>query len=135
MGSLLLNHSALAKSREDATVLIEEAKELFLRVKSESRDADLSKQALYFEASCTLALGDTGAALDLLSGTTLPAMPGEVLLASAYQMSGKNENAKATLQIGMYQHVVALVSIFPSYLMLCVTAPEEYEEASKGHLP
>lgn len=129
MGILILNHSMLVKDPERTAALIGEIKELFIRVKKESEDVDLCKQALFLEAYCCIALGDAISAMNLLEGTTAPYQSGEVLLSSAYQMVGKTEEAKATLQVGIYQHVVTLLGILPSYLLLVADDPERFEEA------
>lgn len=129
MGLLILNHSTLSKNADKRASLIGEAKELFIRVKKESKDVEQAKQALYMEASCCIALGDPNAALELLEGTPLLLSSPETLLASAYQMTGEIENAKTTLQVGIYQHIVAVLGLFPSYLILCADDPERYEEA------
>jgi transcriptional regulator with XRE-family HTH domain len=127
MGILILNHSMLSKNN-DSQVLIHEAMELFIRVKDESEDAALIRQALYMEALCRISTGEPNAALELLEGTNTPALPPEVLLASAYQMTGKPEQAKSVLQVGIYQNIVVLFNFFPSYLMLCTDAPDRYDE-------
>lgn len=128
MGVLILFHSDLAKNTDKTVSLIMEAKELFIRVKKESGDVGLIKQAQYMESSCYIALGDSRSALELLEGINKPLLPVETLLASAYKMEGKINEAKSTLQIGIYQYVVALFSLFPFYLMMCTDEPERYEE-------
>ncbi len=67
MGILILNHSMLSKNN-DSQALIHEAMELFLRVKDESGDAALIRQALYMEAFCRISTGEPNAALELLEG-------------------------------------------------------------------
>lgn len=134
MGVLILNHSKLPKNADKSALLISEARELFVRVRKESNDIDLTRQALYMEASCCVTAGDADAALELLEGASLSASPVETLLAAAYHMAGKNEDAKATLQVGIYQHIVSLFTIFPSYLALCANEPERHEEALRRAL-
>ena len=127
MGALLLNHSMLAGSPEESAFIIEEAKQLFIRVKNESNDVELSKMALHLEAACCISLGDADTVLDLLDKQSNPAINGESLLASAYQMKGMNKQAKQTLQGGIYLHIVSLIDVFSLYLMLCEA--ERFEEA------
>jgi transcriptional regulator with XRE-family HTH domain len=127
MGILVLNHSTISKNN-DSQALIHEAMELFIRVKDESGDAALIRQALYMEALCRISIGEPNVALDLLEGTVTPALPPEVLLASAYQMSGKPEQAKSVLQVGIYQDILVMFNFFPSYLMLCTDTPDRYNE-------
>lgn len=59
IGSLYVNHSMLAGSPERTSEVLEEARELFTRVKEESDDIELAKQALNMEALCLLNLGRT----------------------------------------------------------------------------
>jgi transcriptional regulator with XRE-family HTH domain len=129
MGALLLNHSMLAGSPEESAFIIEEAKQLFIRVKNESNDVELSKMALHLQAACCMSLGDADTVLDLLDEQSNPAINGESLLASAYQMKGMNRQAKQTLQGGIYQHIVSLFDVFSLYLMLCEGERERFEEA------
>lgn len=128
MGILLLNHVELLKGSSKSTALIEEARNLFTRVKEEGDDVSLTRKALYMEAYCALATGDAATVLDLLDGTIEPAMPPEVLMASAYQMRGQVEDAEGVLQIGIYQNLVVLFNFFPAYLRLCTADPAKFEE-------
>lgn len=134
MGLLMINHLELVKNPEDIQSLIQEAKELFVRVKEESGDAALTKTALYMEALCNLASGKPEVVLELLDGTVAPALPPESLLASAYHMTGKIEEAKSVLQVGIYQNIVVLFNFFPAYLMLCKDSPEKFEEVLRRAL-
>lgn len=128
MGVLLFNHSGLAGSPEKTLSVIKEALDLFLRVKLESDDLGLEKQALFMEALSHIRLGEPQIALELLEGTPAPAMPPEVLLASAYQMTGKLEEAKSVYQIGMYQNIVVLFNFFIPYLALCADEADKHDE-------
>lgn len=134
MGILIVNHSPLAKEASKTASLIAEAKELFIRVKKESEDVALAKQALYMEAFCSLNLGDPDTALALLKGKVEAALPPESLMATAYQMTGRAEEAKSILQVGIYQNIVVLFNFFPAYLLLCTDAPEKYEEVLRRAL-
>jgi transcriptional regulator with XRE-family HTH domain len=129
MGTLIVNHVELIRQEaKKSESLIAEAKALFRRVREESGEASLSRQAQFMEALCCLASGDANGALELLDGTVEPAMPPESLMASAYQMTGRTDDAKAVLQIGMYQNLVVLFNFLPAYLMLHVNDPEIFEE-------
>ena len=128
MGILIFNHMELLKDPKETASLIDEAKALFIRVREESEDLSLTKMSLFMEALCSLAAADPNAALALLDGTITPAMPPETILASAYQMTGRTKEAKAVLQVGIYQNIVVLFNFFPAYLQLCVDAPSKYEE-------
>ncbi|NBI05244.1 hypothetical protein D3Z33_00055 [Senegalia massiliensis] len=124
MGVLILFHSDLAKNTDKTVSLIMEAKELFVRVKKESRDLEVIKQAQYMEASCYISLGDSQSAVKLLECINRRLLVVETLLASAYKMEGKINEAKSTFQIGIYQYVVVLFSLFPFYLMMCTECME-----------
>lgn len=134
MGILMVNHVELAKDREKSASLMEEAKALFIRVKEESEDMAQKKTALYMEAYCSLVMGDPNAILELLDGTVTVALPPESLLASAYQMMGRVQDAKAVLQVGIYQNLVVLFNFFPAYLMLCTDDPSKFEEGMRRSL-
>jgi len=86
------------------------------------------------EALCSLALRDPNTALELLDGTVTPALPPESILASAYQMTGRADEAKAVLQAGIYQNIVVLFNFFPAYLMLCTDNPAKFDEALRRAL-
>lgn len=129
MGSLIVNHSMLSRSEEEKVSLIEEEKELFIRIRKEGEDIELSKQALLMEASCYLALGKPVEVLGILEGKSkTPLMMAEPLVAAAYQIMGKNTEAKSNLQVGIYQNIVSIFGFLPSYLMLCTDDGEKYEK-------
>jgi len=128
MGVLILFHSNLSKDINKTTSLIMEAKELFIRVKKESEDVELIKQAQYMEANCYIALRDSKSAIQLLEDMNKPLLIVENLLAASYQMEGKTNEAKSTLQIGIYQYAVSLFSLLPFYLMICMDETKRYEE-------
>ncbi|MEL1136046.1 helix-turn-helix transcriptional regulator [Desulfitobacterium sp. THU1] len=128
MGLLMINHGGLPKDSQKTAALIAEAKALFIRVREESDDVSFTRQALYLEALCNLALGDSQAVLELLEGKIEPAMPPESLLASAYQMTGRVNEAKSILQVGIFQNIVVLFNFFPAYMALCIDEREKFEE-------
>jgi len=134
MGILMINHAELLKDPQKSASLIEEARALFIRVKEESDDVSLTRQALYMEALCSLAACDPNTALELLDGTVAPALPPESILASAYQMTGRADEAKSVLQVGIYQNIVVLFNFFPAYLMLCTDDPSKFEEVLRRAL-
>jgi len=128
MGTLMVNHLELVKEPEKSASLIREAKGLFSRVRAECDDVAVVRMALYMEALCSLISGDPDTSLELLGGTIAPALPPESLLASAYQMKGRTDEAKSVLQVGMFQNIVVLFNFFPAYLMLCVDEPSKFDE-------
>ena len=133
MGMLLINHLDAAKDASLIQDQLVQCKALFVRVREESGDVSLNKQALFMEALTFLMSGDPNAALELLEGTVTAAMPPEALLASAYQMTGRTREALEILQVGMYQNIVVLFNFLPQYLALCTNEPARFEEAlSRG---
>ena len=84
---LLMNHHMLA-NKEQHQAIIQEAIDLCIRVKIESNDVRLSKEAISLQATCYLILQQAQEVLDLL-GTTVPPIITEAdLIAQAYQMLG-----------------------------------------------
>lgn len=128
MGILLLNHAMLLKDPKEMAPLLEDTRSLFARIREESDDLALIKQALFLEALCCLTAGVPNAALALLEGKVGPAMPPETILASAYQMTGRPEEAKSILQVGIYQSIVSLLNFLPAYLTLCADDPVKFDE-------
>ncbi len=128
IGALLVNNSMESGNMEKTFSVIAEAKELFIRVKKESEDAELKQLALNMEAFCALTQGNPIEVIELLEGTSRKIISSETLLAPAYQMAGKPREAKSTLQVGIYQHMLSLFGAFPDYLMLCSDNSELFEK-------
>jgi len=134
ISALLVNNSMETGDMDKTLSVIAEAKELFIRVKKESDDAELKQLALNMEAFCALTLGNPNEVIDLLAGTSRKIISTETLLAPAYQMVGKPREAKSTLQVGIYQHMLSLFGAFPDYLMLCTDEPEQFDETYRRAL-
>lgn len=134
MGTLMINHIELLKDPQKTASVIEEAKALFIRVRAECDDVSITRQALYMQALCGLISNDPNAVLELLNGTVAPALPPESLLASAYQMTGRADEAKSVLQVGIFQNIVVLFNFFPAYLMLCADVPSKFDEVLRRSL-
>ena len=124
MGTLIVNNSMESGDRERSMTAIEEAKELFIRVKTESEDAELCRLALNMEAFCALTLGKPEEVIELLEEAGNKIISTETLLAPAYQMLGRPRQAKSVMQIGIYQHMGALIDALSNYLSLCMDAAE-----------
>lgn len=134
LGMLMINHIELLKDPQKSASLTEEAKVLFIRVREECNDVSITRLALYMEALCSLGSGDPNTALELLDGTVVPALPPESIMASAYQMTGRADEAKSVLQVGIFQDIVVLFNFFPAYLMLCVDVPAKFDEVLRRSL-
>jgi len=128
IGALLVNNSMESGDMDQTLAVIAEAKELFIRVKKESEDAELKQLALNMEAFCALTLGNPNEVIGLFEGTSRKIISAETLLAQAYQMIGKLREAKSALQVGIYQHMGSLIGTLTDYLMLCIDEPEQFEE-------
>ena len=128
IGSLLVNHSMLAETQEKSEQILEEARELFLRVKYGTDNPTLSKEALQMEAYCLLALRQPAEVLNLLDTDELEVGSTEPLLASAYQMTGNTTQAKRILQVGIYKEMLSLYDLLVSYMTLSLDEPTKFEQ-------
>lgn len=131
IGCLYVNHCMLAGSPEKFSGILEEAAELFIRVREESRDVALQTQAVNMEAVCLIQLRRSDEVLALLSTSTALIMPAEPLLASAFQMSGNPTEAKRTLQAGIYQSAISLINLLLPYIELCGEDNASFEESCR----
>lgn len=125
MAILLTNHHMFAKEKDAA---LEEVIGLCIRIKTESEDLWLSKQANSIEAICCLCLGHPKEVLELLEGTEKPAANDEATLAQAYQMIGNMPKANEVLQISIYSALVRIACDSSIYLLLHVHEADKFEE-------
>ncbi len=125
MAILMANHYMLGKEREG---VLEEVIGLCRRVKTESEDLWLSKQANSIEAICCLHLGHPMDVLELLEEIDKPPINDEVTLAQAYQMIGNTKKANEVLQISIYSDLIRIVCDSSIYLMLHVHKGDKFEE-------
>ena len=129
MGILYINHVTCMSDEEMKKHLLRQAKELFVRVKTESGNIELAKQATVMEAYCLLAEGEADAVLDLLGDVALePVMSTEPLLVGAYRMKGQTEKAKSILQVGTYQNIVVLTGLLINLTMIYLDDSARMEE-------
>ena len=84
---LLINHLHLAPSKEEQTEIQIKVRDLCIKIKEESQDVSLAKQAVMIEALCELNLGNPAAVIDLMQGVNDPILGEEVVLASAYYLT------------------------------------------------
>ena len=101
MGVLFVNYGVTAKDDAQKDATIAEAKELFVRVKEQSNNVELKHLALHLEATCELALDRPDEAIKLLQDIKPPPSH-EGLLAQAYMMTGKVEEARTLFQKKIY---------------------------------
>lgn len=126
LASLLVNHAMLAPSPEASGEILEEAKELFVRVKKETDNPSLGKQAFQMEVYCLMALAQPEETLALYEEDEEEIGPMEPLWASAYQMTGNTRAATRILQMGIYRQVMSLCNLFSCYLDLSADDPEKF---------
>lgn len=127
MGALLVNHAALAGSQEEAVQILEEGMRLFRRAREKTEDPLLGKDALQMEAWCQLVLGHPEQTLELI-GPDRTSLPVWALRSSACQMLGDNRTARQTLQAGIYQETVSLLSLLTASMGLFLEDPEYFSE-------
>ena len=128
MGVLYLNHYMLAPTEEKQQAILEETAQLFVRIKQESDDVWLNKQANSLQAVIYLLLKKPEEVLSLLGDTLRPAVGDEIVLSNAFQMMGDVEQAKRTLQVNMYQSLSSLAGTAHSYMLLNIDDQEKFEE-------
>lgn len=131
MGMLLLNHFDLlpGKDMQDKTAkYVSEAQQLFIRVRKNSDDTELKLRARNMEAYSLLLLNKPTEVLSLLGTMTPEYIPAENLIASAYQMQGKTDQAQSVYQSAMYQASSVGMSYFTNYLVLLNDDPDRFAE-------
>lgn len=128
MGTLIINYSICIEDAHTKKDIFSECLALFERIELESGDVELSRQAIQMEAFCHILLGNPEQVLGLLGETILPAMTPETLLTNAYIMLGQTEKAKETMQIGLYQHLLALLDDCPVFFSIYPDEPQKFDE-------
>ncbi|WP_425539002.1 helix-turn-helix domain-containing protein [Microaceticoccus formicicus] len=134
IGVLLFNNSNLANNEKRMKEIIVEAKKLFIKIKNESDDIELVKQAFYMETLSLITLGYPDEVIKLLDESNSLVMSVEILLGKAYQMIGNTDKAKETLQIEIYQYMRTLLQLLHSYLSLFIDDEKQFDEISKRFL-
>lgn len=119
IGALMVNHCMLAGTPEQTAAVSKEALGLFQRVRQESGDTGLIVQATNLEALCLLQLNRPQEVFPLLDSASTLRFSIEPLLSQAYLMTGKPEEAKTLLQVGIYQSMLELLELLSSYITLC----------------
>ncbi|MCL2568494.1 MAG: helix-turn-helix domain-containing protein [Oscillospiraceae bacterium] len=130
MGLLFVNYGMTMEDDALEKAAITEARELFIRVKKQSGDAELKQLALRLEATCELALGRPNEAIELLQDISCQP-PHEGLLAQAYMMIGKEAEAKTLFQKKIYYNLHMLMGTIPQYLVFFADDCRQVEELCK----
>lgn len=128
MSILLTNHYMLATENKERVAILHEVIELCIRIKTESGDLELSKQANSIEAMCQMCVGHPGNVLDLLNGTERPTLNDVPILVQAYQMSGNVQKSNEVLQISIYSELIKIVGNASLYLLIQIHGSDKFEE-------
>lgn len=129
IGSFMLNSLILVTDPESRKAILVEIIDLFVRIREESGDVYLSRTALKCEAYAQLGLENPDEALILLEEFAQELdMPAELLVFSAYQMKGKQTEAKRVLQSGLFQNLVVQFNYLINYLLLSIDNAEAFNE-------
>lgn len=132
IGVLFVNYGyTVAKDEKQSASTISEAKELSIRVKNQCDDVELKQLALHLEATCEIMLGNPNEVIGLLKNAKTSTVSYEVLLAQAYQMTGKIQEAKTKLQGSIYDSIGGLFGTITPYLAICADDAEHFEEICK----
>jgi Predicted transcriptional regulators len=131
MAVLFCNHHMLVPEREQQEEILKEALELCKRIKCESDDILLSKDAVYIEAVCYIMLQQPQMVLELLGNEIRPMSDESALIGRAYQALGNMEKADEIAQIGMFQYLIGLLGSIPACLIQNSDDLEKIEEILK----
>jgi transcriptional regulator with XRE-family HTH domain len=125
---LYLNYGVGAPTEELKNTMIARVIEICKRLKEESGDSLLMRNANSLEATANLVLANAVEVIELLEDTMVPTQADDVVLANAYLMLGKTDEAKETLQFRIYENVMNIINELKTYLFLFITEEERFEE-------
>lgn len=108
MAILLLNHMNLSGDR--MSEIVEYIIELFKRIKSQTTDIVLLREATIMEANCYLIVNKPLEVIELLGEDVELMVNPQILLSQAYLMINKMNRAEEVLQIATYQNILTLTS-------------------------
>lgn len=131
MGNLLLNHYDLLPGEnplEKQQRYIPKALDLFIRVRSNSKEVAVMDEAMKMQAYCLLILNRPDDVLAILGEYVPPYLPSDSLIAGAFQLKGATDQALATTQSGIFQNFFVLLSGLTNYLPLLVKEPIRFTE-------
>ncbi|PIC68264.1 transcriptional regulator [Sporosarcina sp. P16a] len=125
MSILLLNHHMLSS---DSSSILQKANRWLERIRQVSEDVWVLRQANSLQATVSLMQSNPETTLELLDGVIKPSIGDEILLSTAYEQLGNQEEAKRVIQVMMYQNVIQLVGSSPLYLRLSTSNPQTFNE-------
>lgn len=126
MGVLLINHGILAKTEEQRSEVYGEARDLLCRVRMESDQLNDARYALELEAYCDIILEEPDKAMALL-GDIKPIHTNS-LLANAYFMSNRIDEAELAVQVDMFQGIIIIFQESLLYLQLHMQEADVFED-------
>lgn len=130
---LYLNNFHLAADAARSAEVLKRAENLFAKVKLECRDQVLQRAAQRLQAFCLIQLNQPHEALALLPLDCGQTISSEILAARAYQMTGREHDAKKTLQIAVYQDLINLLQLLQAYLPFYAGDAAKLEEIAKRY--
>ncbi len=127
---LFSSYGSTSKDEEQKISILTEAKELFIRVKTLCDNAELKQLALHSEAACEMMVHNPNGVIALLENERRysPQPSNSILLSQSYQMLGKTQEAKSTMQDSILDNIIALFFDITAYLPLCTDDIEHFEE-------
>lgn len=135
MAILTLNHCMLAENEEAINATVEDAIVLCRRIKTESDDLYLTREANSIEAMSHLMANKPIDVINLLHDVTLhPLNQDEMVLASAYEVKGDIDSAKRVVQITSYQYILCLMGSAVKLLPLYKNETDRFEEILRRSL-
>lgn len=131
IGFLIFEYGLELNDEAKKNASIEEAKEIFVRVKNLCDDIELKQLALLSEATCEVELNNPKGVIKLLEGVKKrfsfhPSV--EVMLAQSYGMLGKTLTAKATLQGAIFDSMTSICFNMPHYLAISTDNKKQFEK-------
>lgn len=125
MSVLLLNHHMLS---EDSISILQKTDRYLLRIIELSEDVWVLRQANSLRATVALMQANPETTLQLLDGVIKPSIGDEILLATAHEQLGNQEEAIRVIQVLIYQSVVQLVGSSPLYLRFSLSDQTIFDE-------
>lgn len=132
MSILLINHYMLAKENEKQIEVLDEVNKLCERIKDESNEQYLIKQANAIQAIALLQQQKFSAVIDLLEEESKHMIPNNnIILVSAYMSVGDIKSATEALQSSIYNELLILINSMPLMLSLNINNKEKTDEIIK----
>ncbi|PID04983.1 MULTISPECIES: helix-turn-helix domain-containing protein [unclassified Sporosarcina] len=125
MSILLINHHMLSS---DSPSILQKTNHLLERIRQVSEDVWILRQANSLLATISLMQSNPETTLELLDGVIKPSIGDEILLATAHEQLGDQEEAMRVIQVMMYQNVIQLVGSSPLYLRLSASNKQAFDE-------